>query len=143
MIINSIRNYIRQFKCLDTFNDAIKVNANYVEDGSDTYLIKEIQCKSILKKYVDGTSEKQYQFVFTSKKPYGNDVLTNIDNSGFYEKFAKEIEENNNKGLLPVLKGNLVPLELEILTSGHAVEATEDTAKFQIELRLKYMEGSR
>ena len=92
MIIDAIRNYIRQFECLDAFNDAIRVNVNYLEDNPDTYSIEETPCEPILKKYVDGSSKRQYQFVFSSREPYGADVLQNIDNSGFYERFADEVE---------------------------------------------------
>ena len=88
MIIDSIRNYMRNLECLDTFNNAIRVNVNYLEPNTDTYSIEEVPIEPILKKYVNGDSIRQYAFIFTSREPYGIDVLQNIDNSGFYEKFA-------------------------------------------------------
>lgn len=143
MIIKALQDYMRNLKCLDTFNNAIRVNVNYLEDNPDTYSIEETPCKPIIKKYVDGTSKRQYEFIFTSREPYSADVLQNIDNSGFYEKFANEVEENNDKGILPKLEGDLEPLEVEVLTTGYAFGVTEDTAQFQIQLRLIYMKGSR
>ncbi|MDC4242509.1 chloramphenicol resistance protein [Clostridium tertium] len=138
MIIDSIRNYMRNLKCLDTFNNAIRVNVNYLEPEADTYSIEEVPIEPILKKYVNGDSIRQYAFIFTSREPYGVDVLTNIDNSGFYEKLADEIEVQNDNNILPKLEGNLESLEIKVTSTGYAFAVTEDTAQYQINLRLKY-----
>jgi len=138
MIIDSIRNYMRNLECLDTFNNAIRVNVNYLEPNADTYSIEEIPVEPIVKKYVNGDSIRQYSFIFTSREPYSADVLTNIDNSGFYEKLADEIEKNNNNEIFPLLDNGLEPLEIKVTSTGYAFAVTEDTAQYQINLRLKY-----
>lgn len=139
MIIDSLRDYMRNLKCLDTFNNAIRVNVNYLEPNADTYSIEDVPVEPILKKYINGDSIRQYAFIFTSREPYGVDVLTNIDNSGFYEKLAVEIESNNNNEILPILDENLEALTIEVTSTGYAFAVTEDTAQFQIQLRLKYL----
>lgn len=139
MIIDSIRNYMKNLKCLDTFNNAIRVNVNYLEPNTDTYSVEEVPVEPIIKQYVNGDSVRQYAFIFTSREPYGVDVLTNIDNSGFYEKLADEIEDNNDKGIFPLLDNGLEPLAIEVTSTGYAFAVTEDTAQFQIQLRLKYL----
>lgn len=138
MIIESIRNYIRTCPHLDTYNNAIKVNVNYLEPNADTYSIEEIPIDPIVKKYINGDTVRQYAFIFASREPYGSDVLQNIDNSGFYEKFADWIEDNNDNGILPVLE-NLESLGIEVTSTGYAFAVTEDTAQYQIQLRLKYI----
>lgn len=138
MIIDSIRNYMRNLNCLDTFNNAIRVNVNYLEPNADTYSIEEVPVEPVVKKYINGDSIRQYAFIFTSREPYGADVLTNIDNSGFYEKLADEIERNNNNEIFPLLDEGLESLEIEVTSTGYAFAVTEDTAQFQIQLRLKY-----
>jgi hypothetical protein len=107
MIIDNLRNYIRTCPHLDTFNKAVKVNVNYLEPNPDTYSIEEIPIDPIVKKYVNGDSIRQYAFIFTSREPYGADVLQNIDNSGFYERFATWIETNNNNDIFPLLDNGL------------------------------------
>jgi len=139
MIIESLRNYVRNCPYLDTFNNAIRVNVNYLEPSPDTYSIEEIPIEPILKKYVNGDSIRQYAFIFTSREPYGADVLQNIDNSGFYEKFADWIEINNDNEILPILENGLEPLEIKVTSTGYAFAVTEDTAQYQISLRLKYL----
>lgn len=138
MIIDSLRDYMRNLKCLDTFNNAIRVNVNYLEANADTYSIEEVPVEPIVKKYVNGDSIRQYAFIFTSREPYGADVLTNIDNSGFYEKLADEIEKNNYNEIFPLLDDGLEPLEIKVTSTGYAFAVTEDTAQYQINLRLKY-----
>lgn len=138
MIIKSLRDYMRTCPYLDTFNNAIKVNVNYLEPDTDTYSIEEVPIEPILKRYVNGDSVRQYAFIFTSREPYGVDVLQNIDNSGFYEKFADWIEENNNNEIFPLLDNGLEPLEIKVTSTGYAFAVTEDTAQYQINLRLKY-----
>ena len=128
MIIKSLRDYMRKLKCLETFNNAIRINVNYLEPNTDTYSIEEVPIEPIVKKYVNGDSIRQYAFIFTSREPYGVDVLQNIDNSGFYEKLADEIEENNNKDILPLLDNGLEPLEIKVTSTGYAFAVTEDTA---------------
>lgn len=138
MIIKSLRDYIRTCPHLDTFNNAIKVNVNYLEPNTDTYSIEEVPIEPILKKYVNGDSIRQYAFIFTSREPYGIDVLQNIDNSGFYERFADWIENQNYNEIFPLLDNGLEPLEIKVTSTGYAFAVTEDTAQFQIQLRLKY-----
>lgn len=138
MIIKALRDYIRNCPHLDTFNNAIRVNVNYLEPEADTYSIEEVPIEPILKKYVNGDSIRQYAFIFTSREPYGIDVLQNIDNSGFYEKFADWIENQNDNERLPLLDNGLEPLEIKVTSTGYAFAVTEDTAQFQIQLRLKY-----
>ncbi len=49
MIIDSLRNYIRKCPYLDTFNNAIRVNVNYLAPDTDTYSIEEIPIEPIVK----------------------------------------------------------------------------------------------
>ncbi|MBU3112002.1 chloramphenicol resistance protein [Clostridium lacusfryxellense] len=143
MIIESIRDFIKNMDCLEMFNNAISVNVNYLEPNVDTYSIEEMPIEPILKKYVNGDSIRQYAFIFTSRNPYGSDVLQNIDNSGFYEKFADEIESKNDNEIFPVLDNNSEVREIKVTSTGYAFAVSEDTAQYQIQLRLKYYKSRR
>ncbi|WP_346905962.1 chloramphenicol resistance protein [Clostridium sp.] len=138
MIIASLRKYIEKCPYLDTFNNAIRVNVNYLEPSPDTYSIEEIPIDPIVKKYVNGDTVRQYDFIFTSREPYGVDVMQNIDNSGFYEQFASWVEMQNDNEIFPILGNGLEPQEIKVTSTGYAFAVTESTAQFQIMLRLKY-----
>jgi len=139
MIIENIRNFIRNMDCLEMFNNAIRVNVNYLDPNVDTYSIEEMPINPIIKKYVNGDSIRQYAFIFTSREPYGSDVLQNIDNSGFYETFADEIETKNDNEEFPLLDNNLEVMEIKVTSTGYAFAVSETTAQFQIQMRLKYL----
>lgn len=138
MIIESIRNFIKDMECLEMFNDAIRVNVNYLDANVDAYSIEEMPIEPVLKKYINGDSIRQYAFIFTSREPYGSDVLQNIENSGFYEKFADELEYKNDSEIFPILDTNLEVREIKVTSTGYAFAVSEDTAQYQIQLRLKY-----
>ena len=138
-IIESVREYIQNLSCLSTFNNAI--NVNYLADDDNSFSLEEVPCDPVLKKYIDGSSLRQYQFIFTSKEPYSEEILQNIDNSSFYEDFANEIESKNHNGDLPVLY-NLEARSIEVTSSPYCVRVTEDKAIYQINLNLKYYKGA-
>ncbi|NFN94929.1 chloramphenicol resistance protein [Clostridium botulinum] len=139
MIIEGLRKYMLNCPCLDTFNNAIRVNVNYLASEADTYSIEEVPCEPILKKYLDDSSLRQYLFVFTSREPYSSNEVQNIENSGFYEKFADWIEIQNEKEVFPTLGENMECTEIKVISSGYAFAVSENTAQYQIQLRLKYL----
>lgn len=134
-IIEAIRKYIGDLECMSTFTTAI--NINYLGPDIDSFSIEEIPVNPIVKKYLDGTAIRQFQFVFCSREPYGGEILQNIENSTFYEDFADEIESKNNDGILPLLE-NGESLKIEVISSAYTVSVTEDTSMYQINLNFKY-----
>ena len=132
-IIEAIREYISNLDCMATF----EINVNYLDGENDSFSIEEVPCNQIIKKYLDGSTLRQYQFVFCGREPYGAEILQNIENSTFYEDFANEIEEKNSNDVLPTLEG-MEATSLEITSNAYTVSVTEDTAMYQINLNLKY-----
>ena len=140
-IIESIRNYIGSLDCMATYNNAI--NVNFLDGETDSFSLEEIPCDPIVKKYLDGSTKRQFQFAFCSREPYGQEIIQNIDNSGFYEEFANEIESKNNQGILPISDSNIEPIGIEITSSAYVVATEEDTAMYQINLNFKYLKGAK
>ena len=139
MIIKALREYILTCPVLEMFSTAVLLNVNYLSENTNTYSIEEVPCELNLKWYADGSSKRQYQFTFCSKEPYGAEILQNIENSGFYEEFAEWIEENDDNSILPILDGKLEATSIKVISSGYVVQVTEDTATYQINLKLEYI----
>ena len=59
-IIEAIREYISDLDCMATF----EINVNYLDGENDSFSIEEVPCNPIIKKYLDGSTLRQYQFVF-------------------------------------------------------------------------------
>lgn len=138
MIIDSLRKYIGELDCLKEFENAI--NVNYLDDDASSFSIEEIPCSPLVKRYTDGSTKKQYQFAFCGREPYSQEILQNIENSSFYEKFAREIDSNNIKGILPQLGNNLEATNIEVISNAYTLSVTEDTSMYQIQIKLNYLE---
>ena len=136
MIIGSLREYIKTCPYLDEFSKGI--NVDYLAEDSTTYSIEEVPCEPIIKKYVNGDTVRQYDFIFCSREAYGPDVLQNIENCGFYEDFADWIESESLKGNLPVLRNGMESRKLNVTTTGYAFQTDIDKARYQIQLKLIY-----
>ncbi|ADL53213.1 chloramphenicol resistance protein [Clostridium cellulovorans] len=139
MIIEAIKDFIKTCPYLEEFEGGIRINVNYLDGESVMYSIEEIPTEQVLKQYINGDSLRQLQFTFCSRESYSADVLQNIANSKFYEDFANWVEEQNDNENLPLLANKFEATEIKVLTNGYAVQVSEDTARYQIDLRLKYM----
>jgi len=141
-IVESIKEYIGTCPYLANINDGI--NINYLGENTVSYMIEELPREQILKKYIDGTSLRQYCFMFVSRDVCGQDVVQNIANSKFYENFAKWLELQSELNNLPVLDSGRVAQRIEALTSGYVFEKNLDKAQYKIECRLVYyQEGGK
>lgn len=138
-IIESIRDYIKQCPHLSEFNKGI--NVNYLGEEDDSYCIEETPSNPIVKKYIDGSSVRKFLFVFASKEAYGQDVMQNIENSGFYEHFADWLEEQSEKGNLPILEKGKEARKIQANTNGYLFNAEMDKASYQIQLELTYYQS--
>lgn len=137
MIIENIRNYFLKCPLIDKKS---RINIDYLGVDAVEYTIDSVPSDPILKKYVDGGALKQHLFIFGSREYYGSDTLQNMENSGFYEQLNSWIEEQNSIGNLPILGKNKESTKIEVLTSGYLFDASEETAKYQVQLRLVYYE---
>ena len=78
---------------------------------------------------------RQYQFQLISCNDYGADVLQNMSNSKFYEDLYDLIESNNKEGILPDING----IEsIECLNNGEILDATTNTARYSIQMKITY-----
>lgn len=92
----------------------------------------------VIQRYVDGSSERQYQFQFGSREFYSMDRVQNTENSTFYEEFADWVEMKSNEGELPELPKGMHAEELEVLSPGYIFDGAMKNARYQISLRLVY-----
>ena len=138
MIIKALRDYISQCPYLYEFNKGI--NIDYLDNNSTMYSIEEVPCEPIIKRYINGDTKRQYDFIFASRESYGADVFQNIENSGFYEDFSSWIEEESSKGNLPSLEGDRESLEIRVSTTGYAFQTDDNSARYQIQLKLIYFQ---
>lgn len=133
-IIESVRNYLLTCPLL---NDS-RVNIDWLGAEPAEYSIDGSPVNPIVKRYTDGGTVRQFNFVFSSVEAYGQDTLNNIENSGFYEDFAEWLEKQNKTKILPKMDNGRKAIGIEALNTGYLFENTVDRARYQIQCRLLY-----
>ena len=139
-IIESIREYISGCPLL---KNGVLLNVDRLGDTEIEYTIDGEITNPILRQYVDGSSLRQFNFIFASREKYGSDTLQNIANSGFYEDFADWIENQSNSGNLPILDKYRIPQYIEVQSSGYVFDTDDSTARYQIQLNFVYYQDRR
>lgn len=136
-IIESIRDYILTCPYL---GELAKVNVDFLPEDPTTYSIEQTPSEPIIKKYLDGTTDRQLTFVFACRMFYSDETINNITNSGFFERFQDWLFDNSEVGILPELKEGLIPDRIEAISSGYLYDISGDltNARYQIQCRLLY-----
>ena len=104
------------------------------------YAIETGVFNPVIQRYVDGSSMRQYQFNFVSRNYYSMDRVQNIKNSGFYEELAAWVEARDMAGEYPSLPDGCEAESIEVMSSGYIMDASMRNAKYQIQLRITYVQ---
>ena len=136
-IIESVTKFIMSCPFL---TELAKVNVDFLPADPDTYSVEEVPSETIRKRYLDGSSERQFLFTFAARLNYSDEVRNNINNSGFFEDFEDWLEECTEKEFFPELKEGLTPLKIEAISSGYLFDISGDlsNSRYQIQCRLIY-----
>ena len=135
LIIESIREFISGCPLL---KNGVLLNVDRLGDTEIEYTIDGEITNPVLRRYTDGSSLRQFNFIFASREKYGSDTLQNIANSGFYEDFADWIENQSNSGNLPILDKYRIPQYIEVQSGGYVFDTNDSTARYQIQLNFVY-----
>lgn len=92
----------------------------------------------VIETYIDGSSDRRYQFNFGSREYYDMDRFQTIANSAFYEDFANWVEAQDAAGHFPEMPEGMHPEKLRILSPGYLFDEAMRNARYQIQLELIY-----
>lgn len=135
-MIEKIRKYLIDNNIID---EEYRINVDFLGEEPTEFAIVPIPINPILESHVDGSSLRQYQFQLISCNSYGADVMQNIANSSFYEKLYDLIEKNNLNNILPDIDG---VESIECLNNGAILDATTNTARYSIQIKITYEKES-
>lgn len=102
------------------------------------YVIETGIFTPVIETYIDGSSDRRYQFNFGSREYYSMDRFQTIANSTFYEKFAEWVETQDAAGHYPDLPEGMHPEKLHLLSPGYMFDESMRNARYQIQLELIY-----
>lgn len=131
-MIEKIRQYFIENNIID---ENCRINVDFLGEAPTEFSIEKIPVDPILKKHVDGSSLRQFQFQLVSCNHYGADVLQNIANSDFYENLYMLIDENNQNNIFPDIAGIET---IECLNNGGVDTTDVNTARYSIQMRITY-----
>jgi hypothetical protein len=137
MTDNIIQGIIDYFMDCPLLKDGV-FHLDALGDEPVEYVIDTGIFDPIIRTYVNGDTERQYQFTFGSREAYSLDRINNLSNSAFYEMFQEWVEEQNRLGHFPVLPDGCEPRELVCTSSGYLFDNAGTSARYQIQLRLEY-----
>ena len=139
MIMKAIKDFIeKNCPCLSDYYEGIGVD--YLSEDVTSYSVEAIPTEPIVKTYLDGSTVRKQDFLFSSRETYGDDVRQNLENLGFYEKFAAWLEECNEKEIFPDLGEGKEVRKIEALTTGYPYIVDVHEAKYQIQCSIKYFQ---
>ncbi len=124
--------------------DGDKLNVDFLPDESATYSVDVVPVTPILKRYLDGSSRRQFLFVLSTRAYYGALYRQQLDNLAFFEDFEEWLDAQNRRKNFPDLGDDRVGQKLEVTTSGYAFAPQTDSARYQIQCKLIYIQkGTR
>lgn len=133
-LIKAIKDYIKT--CPLIKGNAI--NVNYLGDKPVRYTVDCVPCNPVIKRYIDGGTQRQCIVVFASKEYYGEDVLNQTAVTKFFDEFSAWIEENNKNKIFPDFGGNLKPGNVVVASSGYLYDVSGQSARYQMSLKFIY-----
>ena len=114
------------------------LRVDYLGEKPVEYTIEVLPCDPVVKRYLGGSTVRQYLFAFGSREFYSQERLQNIQNSAFYERLADWVETKRMSGVLPELPDGMEAQQLEVVSSGYLFDGSMTNARYQIQLRLLY-----
>lgn len=114
------------------------LRVDYLGEKPVEYTIEVLPCDPVVKRYLGGSTVRQYLFAFGSREFYSQERLQNIQNSAFYERLADWVETRSMSGTLPELPDGMEAQQLEVVSSGYLFDGSMTNARYQIQLRLLY-----
>lgn len=140
-IVEAMRGWLRTYEPLS----AGRLAVDFLPKQAQTYSVDSVPCKEEVKRYLDGSSVRQFLFVLSSREFKGEDIGQNVDNLAFYEAFAAWVLHQDHTRNFPDLGEGRRARKIEVATSGYPFQVDEQgTARYQIQLRLEYFQkGTR
>lgn len=131
--ISKLREYL-----LKILKDIIEeLNVSYLDSEIESYSLRRMPVSQTVEQWIIPITKKREVYNFVSRRTFSNDLKDNLLNIGFFEKFEKNIIDNNKNKVLPEIE-NIE--KIECLNSGTIQNVTPETSVFSIQIQITYRE---
>lgn len=136
--ITKLRAYL--FDIIQTLNTQYEqINVNFLSNDINNYSLDKIPTQTQVNNWIIGNVLHREVYSFRSRMNFSADVVSNIENIGFYETFEKVIKSNNENNILPDIQG----IEsISCLNCGTMNIANTNTAEFDIQIQIEYRDNN-
>lgn len=136
-IIDGVRAWLKTYAGLADG----RLNVDFLPEDAKTYSVDSVPTREIVKKYLDGSSVRQFLFCISSREFYGDNISQNVDNHAFYEDLSAWLEEQSRKRSFPNIGEGRVVRSIEISSTAYPfVVDDHGTARYQLQLNLTYFQ---
>lgn len=133
-MIEAVHDFINTYAPLA--QDRIDVDFLPAEAGG--YSLETTPCAEWVKRYVDGSGLRQFQFVLASREFFDETIRTQLEHIGFYENFSVWLDEQTLQKHFPELPDGCTAVKIQAVSCGYAMEQGANTARYQIQCKLLY-----
>ena len=116
-----------------------EMNINFLSNEPNNYSLDKIPVNPTTEQWIIGSFLKRDVYSFRSRMNYSADIMTNIENIGFYETFEKIIKQKNDNNILPDIEGIQ---SITCLNCGTLNRANTNTAEFDIQIEIQYRDDN-
>ena len=97
---------------------------------------------TVQRTYMDGSTVHQLPFTISSRMFYSSDLQTQAENIRFFEALGTWLTAQTQRCEMPALGDKRTARTLEVVSSAYPfiVDSDEMTARYQIQLRLIYLQ---
>ena len=121
--ITKLRTYLMSI--IDTIKGTYKeLNVDFLSNEPDNYSLDKIPVAPQVEMWIIGILIKRDVYSLRSRMNYSADIISNIENIGFYEIFERTIKEKDDKNELPDIPGIQ---SIQCLNCGTMVNANTNT----------------
>ena len=135
-VAESVKNWLLECPYLDG-----RIDVDYLDEETDAYSIDTVPCEEVLKRYLDGSTLKQFQFAVASRRAYEQNISQNLSNLEFFENLTAWVEQKARAREFPVMDNNRTAQRIVVTSTAYPFIISENgKARYQIQMRLEYFE---
>lgn len=133
--VTKLRSYLMNI--ISDLNEHYKqINVNFLSNDVNNYSLDKIPVEKETEEWIIGHYFERDVYSFRSRMNYSAEVITNIENIGFYETFEDIIKQKNEQRDLPDIDGIQ---SIKCLNCGSMVNAETKTAEFDIQIQIEFL----
>lgn len=96
-IIDGVRAWLKTYEGLADG----RLSVDFLPEEAKSYSVDTVPTTEIVKRYLDGSSIRQYLFCVSSREFYSDDIAQNVDNQAFYEGLSSWLESKSKRRQFP------------------------------------------